>query len=249
MSDPAVFIENVSKSFFLNKNPNIFSKVKNLKNDLQQKKILALDKVSFSVDKGEVLAIVGMNGSGKTTLLRIIGGIYQPDSGIVKVNGKLAPLLHIGTGFQGELAAKDNIVMSGMLLGLTKNEIENKIDDIIEFAELERFSEMKLKHYSSGMRLRLAFSTAMQIDPDIILMDEALAVGDKPFKEKSFESFVSFKERGKTLLISTHNFEKILDFADRVLMLHHGKIVKIGDPKETIEQYKKLTDQQGQKKL
>lgn len=249
MSDHAVYLENVSKSFSLNKNPNIFSKVKNLKNDLQQKKILALDKVSFSVDKGEVLAIVGMNGSGKTTLLRIIAGIYKPDSGIVKVDGKLAPLLHIGTGFQGELTAKDNIVMAGMLLDLTKNEIENKIDDIIEFAELERFSEMKLKHYSSGMKLRLAFSTAMQIDPDIILMDEALAVGDKPFKEKSFESFASFKERGKTLLISTHNFGKILDFADRVLMLHHGKIVKIGDPKETIEQYKKLTDQQGQKKL
>ena len=247
MSDDAIIVEKISKTFELNKGESVLQRIRDRPNQNIQK-ILALNDVSFTVPKGEVLAIIGMNGSGKTTLLRTIAGIYKPDSGFVKVNGRLAPLLHIGTGFQGELAAKDNIIMSGMLLGLSKSEISKKVPNIIEFAELEKFSKMKIKHYSTGMRLRLAFSAAFQIDPDIILIDEAFAVGDESFKEKSFKSFQSFKKRGKTILLSTHSLGKILDFADRVILLHEGKIEMIGKSKELIERYRQIINK-NQKKI
>ena len=166
----------------------------------------------------------------------------------MEVNGNLAPLLHIGTGFEQELTAESNIVMYGLLLGLSKSEITNRVDSIIKFADLEKFSKMPLKHYSSGMKLRLAFSTALQINPDIILMDEALAAGDILFREKSFESFQSFKKSGKTIVYTTHSLGQIEKFADRVMLIHQGKIVTIGDPKETVESYKQFLEKKGKNK-
>jgi len=184
-----------------------------------------------------VLAIIGRNGSGKSTLLRTIAGIYQPDKGNVTVNGVLAPLLHIGTGFHKELNAKENIIMSGLLMGIEKPEIESKVNEIIRYAELEEFSAMKLKHYSTGMRARLAFSLSLIIDPDILLVDEILSVGDRNFRNKSYESFLSFKEKGKTILLVTHNLGKKLRIADRVVLMEKGRISHIGKPDDVVKHY------------
>jgi len=156
MHDYAISLENVSKIFQLNKGQSIFEKLRDKQQNFKSPaKLIALDHLTFKVSKGEILAIIGLNGGGKTTLLRIISGIYQPDSGSVKVNGKLAPMLHVGIGFQQELAASENIINYGLLLGMSKSEIVEKINHIIEFAELEKFSRMKLKHYSSGMRMSI----------------------------------------------------------------------------------------------
>jgi len=242
MSDYAISLENVSKTFQLNKGQSVFEKLRDKQQNFKPPaKLIVLDHLTFKVSKGETLAIIGLNGSGKTTLLRIISGIYQPDFGSVKINGKLGPLLHIGTGFQQELVAKDNITIYGLLLGMSKSEITEKIDHIIKFAELEKFSRMKLKHYSTGMRMRLAFSTILQTNPEIVLLDEALSVGDKSFREKSYEEFQSFKEKGKTIVIATHNQSKIEEFSDRVLLLHQGRIISIGEPSEVLKEYNELT--------
>jgi len=187
MDNNSLEVNNVSKSFKLDTKQGIWKLIKKTTNSKQQKSILALDSISFTVPKGEVLSIIGLNGSGKSTLLRTIAGVYKPDSGYVKVNGSLSPLMQLGAGFQLELNAIENIVMNGMLLGMPKPDIEDKVENILEFAELERFSNMKLKHYSSGMKSRLAFATAIQIDPDILLVDEILAVGDKDFQKKSLQ--------------------------------------------------------------
>jgi ABC-type polysaccharide/polyol phosphate transport system ATPase subunit len=203
-------------------------------------KLVALSDVSLSISKGETVGLLGLNGSGKTTLLRVISGIYKPESGSVKVKGRLAPLLQIGTGFNVELDAIDNIKMYGMLLGFSKKEIESKINDILDFAGLQKFSKMKIKNYSSGMRARLGFATAFQIDPDILLVDEVLAVGDETFREKSFEEFFKFKEKGKTIVFTTHNLNWISKLADKAVLLSEGKIVEIGTTKDVLERYKSL---------
>jgi len=192
---------------------------------------------NFQMNMKIVLGIIGLNGSGKTTLLRIIAGVYKPTSGYVEVNGRLSPLLQLGTGFQGDLDARDNIIMNGMLLGISKSDITNKVENIIQYAELEKFVNMKLKHYSTGMKARLGFATAMQIDPDILLVDEVLAVGDKDFQKKSYETFLSFRKNKKTILHATHNLSKLSEFSDRVLLLDKGKIVIIGNPDEVIRKY------------
>jgi len=241
LTSKSVLVKNITKTFNLKKPKGISGIAKNLMSDSSRPgKLVALDNISFEVSKGEVLGIIGLNGSGKTTLLRTIGGIYKPTSGTVQVNGKLAPLLQIATGFNNELVARENIVLYGMLMGMPKSKIEAKIDSIIEFAELEKFSEMKLLHYSSGMKARLAFSTALQIDPDILLVDEILSVGDVSFKEKSFDAFLSFKKKGKTILFTSHSKSMISKLSDRAMLLQKGKMVKIGDADEVIKRYDEI---------
>jgi len=233
LSEYAIELENVSKSFQMEKSKKSFS----FQLYSKKTKLSALDNISLKIKKGEVIGIIGRNGSGKTTLLKIISGIYEPDSGKVHVNGKIAPLLNIGTGFHKELNAKENIIMSGLLLGIKKSEIERKIPKIIQFAELEKFTQMPLKHYSTGMRARLAFSLALQVEADILLVDEILAVGDEKFRKKSYESFLSFKEQGKTILLVTHSLGSKLKIADRVIFMKNGKINMIGTPDEVISKY------------
>jgi len=238
-----VLVENVTKRFGLTKPHGVVQFLRNYYQDKNARKLVALDNISFNVPRGEMLGIIGMNGSGKTTLLRIIAGIYLPDKGKVSVNGRLAPMLHIGTGFHNELVASENIILSGMLYGLSKSEISQKVEKIIELAELQEFSEMKFKYYSSGMKARLAFSTAVQIDPEILLVDEILSVGDLAFRKKSYKMFLSLKEKGRTILYSTHNLSTLPQLCDRVLLLHNGKMINIGPPNEIIEQYKELVKQ------
>ncbi len=228
MSRNSIIVKNLVKTF---KAPKNFKDKSNL--------IYALNDISFSLEKGQILGIIGKNGSGKTTLLRTISGIYNPTSGNITVNGKLAPVLQIGIGFRNEISSIENIIMYGLLLGLEKDEIKDKVNMILEFADLKEFARMKLKYFSSGMRTRLAFATAMQIKSEIFLVDEILAVGDMDFKEKSFNEFMRLKKEGKTIIHTTHNLSTVEKFSDKVLFLDKGKQVEIGDPKEVIAKYKK----------
>jgi len=243
MNSIAIELESVTKTFSFDKPYGFYQRLKQLVgNSKNEKRLVALDNVSIKISKGEVLGIIGNNGSGKTTLLRTIAGIYTPDSGRIIVNGCVAPLLQIGIGFQNELNGEENIIISGMLFGLSKSNIKEKVDEIFQFAEIQKFSNMKLKHYSSGMKARLAFSTALQINPDILLVDEILAVGDASFVKKSFEAFLSFKKKGKTILLCTHNLAKLSNLCDRVLLLHEGRAVTIGKPDTVVEKYRELNE-------
>ncbi len=240
MEDIAIIVKNVSKSFKIEKPKGISNIIKGVINQNSRKSILALDNISFSVPKGEILTIIGKNGSGKTTLLRTIADVYKPSQGSIQVNGSLSPLMQLGAGFQPELNAKENIIINGMLLGFSKKSMEEKISDIIQFAELEKFYDLKLKQFSTGMRARLAFSIAMQINPDVLLVDEILSVGDLNFRKKSFECFLDLKKKKKTILYTTHNLGKISEFTDRVLLLDKGKQIMIGKPGEVIEKYNNM---------
>ena len=235
MSEDIIKLRNINK--FFHYKSNIFQ-IKS-RDPSSDNLIKALQDISFSIKRGEVFSIIGSNGSGKTTLLRIIAGIIEPDSGSLEVKGKLAPLLQLGVGFHPELIARENILLYGLLLGFRKNEILNKVEDIINFAELQQFTSMKLKHYSTGMKLRLALATAFQVNPDIILLDEVLAVGDIKFRKKSMKAFLSYKEQGKTIVFTTHSLH-MLSISDRTLFIDKGKIVSIGDPKEIAKEYEKF---------
>jgi len=240
MSEKVIDVQNLTKTFRLNNNKNILEKIKG-SSSLVNQKIKALNDISFNVEKGEFLCIIGKNGSGKTTLLQIIAGVYKPDFGQINIHGSLAPILQIGAGFNQELLASENIVMYGMLLGISKKEIEKKVDAILEFAELTKFSTMKLKHFSSGMRSRLGISTIFQLNSSILLFDEILAVGDINFREKCFKVFSSFKEKGRTILFVTHQINNLPQLCDRVLVLNEGKIIFIGKPDEAIQKYKEIS--------
>jgi len=198
----------------------------------------ALKDVSFSVDAGEFFGIFGPNGSGKSTLLRVLAGIYVPDTGRVRVNGLLSPFIELGVGFNPELNARDNIRINATLSGLTRRELDNKFDRIFEFSELERFVDQKLKNYSSGMLLRLAYSIAIQIPFDVLLLDEVLAVGDESFQQKCFATFERFKEEGKTVFLVTHDLNLLSRFCDRVLLIENGVVRASGPADDVIDVYR-----------
>ena len=198
---------------------------------------LALDDVSVSLEDGEFLGIVGPNGGGKSTLLKIVAGIYMPDSGKVVVNGLLSPFIELGVGFNFELSARDNVRVNGTLLGLSRRELDSRFDDIIGFAELERFVDQKLKNYSSGMLLRLAYSIAIQVDFDILLLDEVLAVGDQAFQEKCFTTLDRFREEGKTIVYVSHDLPTVARLCDRALLLERGVIRALGPAADVIAEY------------
>jgi ABC-type polysaccharide/polyol phosphate transport system ATPase subunit len=197
----------------------------------------ALQDVSFRVELGEFFGIMGPNGSGKSTLLKIIAGIYRADSGTVRVHGLLSPFIELGVGFNPELTARDNIRINGTLLGLDRRQLEARFDGIVAFAELERFVDQKLKNFSSGMQVRLAYSIAIQVDFDVLLLDEVLAVGDESFQQKCFETFERFREEGKTIVLVTHNLGLIERFGDRALLLRDGRIHALGVPSDVIARY------------
>jgi ABC-type polysaccharide/polyol phosphate transport system ATPase subunit len=197
----------------------------------------ALRDVTFTVEAGEFFGVAGPNGSGKSTLLRILAGIYVPDTGRVRVNGLLSPFIELGVGFNLELNARDNIRINATLSGLTTRELDKKFERIFEFAELERFVDQKLKNYSSGMLVRLAYSIAIQIPFDVLLLDEVLAVGDESFQQKCFATFARFKEEGKTVVLVTHQLDLLNRFCDRVLLLEHGIVNSIAAPSDVVSAY------------
>lgn len=242
MSEYKVEVKNLSKKFkiYHEKRNSVYETItgwfqrKKYYEDLQ-----VLQDISFKVKQGEMLGIIGKNGVGKTTLLRIISKVYEPDSGDVIITGSLVPFLSLGVGFQVDLTARDNIIQYGILLGFKKEEISKRVDEIIKFAELERFQDTKLKNFSTGMYMRLAFATAIQVDPDILIIDETIAVGDIGFQKKSLEKILEFKKRGKAIIFVGHNMAPIEANCDRVIFLNNGKIEAEGEPKQVIKTYKK----------
>jgi ABC-type polysaccharide/polyol phosphate transport system ATPase subunit len=192
----------------------------------------AVNDVSIDVRQGEFFGIVGRNGSGKSTLLKCLAGIYQLDAGSVMVNGRLSPFIELGVGFNPDLAARDNVIINAVMMGLSRAEARRRFDDIIEFAELEEFVDLKLKNYSSGMAVRLGFAVSTQVDADILLVDEVLAVGDASFQQKCYEVFQRMKDEGKTILLVTHDTGLVERFCDRAMLLERGKVLSIGDPHE-----------------
>jgi ABC-type polysaccharide/polyol phosphate transport system ATPase subunit len=202
----------------------------------------ALEDVNVSVHTGEFFGIVGLNGSGKSTLLKIIAGIYQPDSGTVLVRGKLSPFIELGVGFNPDLTGRDNILVNGTLLGLSRRQLEERFDSILEFAELTRFADQKLKNYSSGMQMRLAYSIAIQVQFDILLLDEVLAVGDQEFQQKCFATFEDFRAQGKTIVLVSHSLEAAEQFCDRAMLLEAGRVRAIGDARDVIATYVGLAE-------
>jgi|TARA_B110000495_G_C22927798_1_gene542258 lipopolysaccharide transport system ATP-binding protein len=216
------FFEFITSSFMRSKNTEQLGVLKN---------------ISFNLEKGKMLGIIGSNGSGKTTLLKIIAKIIIPDSGQVSITGKVVPFLELGTGFNAELTAKDNVLLYGLLLGFSKKEISDKLEKIIEFAELENFIDTKLKNFSTGMYARLAFSTAIQVDPDILLVDEVLSVGDESFQQKSFKKFSEFKQKGKTIVFVSHNLGQVKEFCDKVIWIDKGHIRLMGEPSKVVDEF------------
>jgi ABC-type polysaccharide/polyol phosphate transport system ATPase subunit len=198
---------------------------------------VALDGVTFAVERGEFFGIIGPNGSGKSTLLKILAGIYRQDRGTVRVAGVLSPFIELGVGFNPELTARDNIRINGTLLGLTTGELKRRYDEIVGFAELERFVDQKLKNFSSGMQVRLAYSIAIQVDFDVLLLDEVLAVGDESFQQKCMDTFERFRNEGKTMVLVSHQLEAIAQYTDRALLLERGAVRALGPPDEVIDAY------------
>ena len=196
-----------------------------------------LKDVSFDIEKGDFFGIVGRNGSGKSTLLKIISEIYAPEKGSVEVNGSLTPFIELGVGFNPELTGRENVYMNGALLGFSNKQMDAMYDEIVEFAELERFMDQKLKNYSSGMQVRLAFSIAIRADSDILVLDEVLAVGDEAFQRKCDDYFSEIKKRGKTIVLVTHSMESVKKYCNKALMIKDGKVVASGSPEDVSDMY------------
>jgi ABC-type polysaccharide/polyol phosphate transport system ATPase subunit len=200
----------------------------------------AVRNASFEVPAGQMLGIIGRNGSGKSTLLKIIAGVYRPTKGSVHVSGTIAPLIELGAGFHHELTGRENILLNGLLMGYSKREMLARQESIIEFADIGDFIDAPVKQYSSGMYMRLAFAVATEVDPQILLVDEILAVGDAGFREKCFERIRNFRAAGKTILLVTHIMTDVQKYCDRVLLLDQGSIVIDGRPEGAIAMYNAL---------
>lgn len=242
-SDLAIKVKSLHKSFKLpteqafGLKQAFFNRLRGIKGYKEQKVLKGID---FEVKKGEFLGIVGRNGSGKSTLLKILAGIYYPEKGEITINGTLVPFIELGVGFNPELTGRENVYMNGALLGFSNEEMDKMYDDIWDFAELKDFQDQKLKNYSSGMQVRLAFSIAIRAKGDILLLDEVLAVGDAAFQQKCSDYFNSLKDRNQTVILVTHSMENVRKFCTRAILIDNGLIVKEGDPNKIADAYTKL---------
>lgn len=240
----ALSVKHVAKTFKLphEKTASIKSAVINVfsKKDKTVETQHAIKDISFEIQKGEFFGILGRNGSGKSTLLKILAEIYQPTKGSVKVHGKLVPFIELGVGFNPELTGRENVYLNGALLGFSSKEIDEKYEDIVKFAELENFMDQKLKNYSSGMQVRLAFSVATRAEADILLVDEVLAVGDADFQRKCFDYFKSLKKSGKTVVFVTHDMGAVREYCDRAILVTNGVIAHAGTADSIADEYLKL---------
>ena len=241
-SEYAIEVEHLSKSFILpterawGLKQAIFNRLRGVKGYREQR---VLNNISFNIRKGEFVGIVGRNGSGKSTLLKILAGIYYPEKGEVTINGSLVPFIELGVGFNPELTGRENVYLNGALLGFSNKEMDEMYEEIWKFAELEQFQDQKLKNYSSGMQVRLAFSIAIRARGDILILDEVLAVGDAAFQQKCNDYFSSLKGN-QTVILVTHSMENVRKFCDRAIMIEGGKIVKEGEPDVIAKEYMKL---------
>lgn len=241
--DYAIIVDHLSKRFRIphERKITVYQHVVGLfkGGSFSYEEFAALRDITFTVKHGETFGIIGPNGSGKSTLLKILAGVLYPDSGSVRVNGKIAPFLELGVGFQPDLTAKENIYLYGAIMGLTKKEVASKYDEILDFAELKRFENMKLKNFSTGMAVRLAFSTAIQTKPDILLVDEVLSVGDESFQRKCSGKIDEIRKEGKTIILVSHAMGTVQELCKRCLLIQRGNIISIGETKMVIDTYMK----------
>jgi len=242
LSDFAISLQNVSKSYRKWGRRSQFATLKSalLKRNVKmtpESSVEALKNVSFAVDKGEAFGIIGRNGSGKSTLLKIITGILKPTRGTVAVNGRIAALIELGAGFHPEITGRENIVINGIMLGLTRREIDQRFDSIVEFSGIGEFIDQPVKTYSSGMYVRLGFAVAVHVDPDVLLIDEVLSVGDEEFSAKCVAKIQELKYRGVTLVFVTHQLDQVRNLCDRALWLDHGEMEAVGDPMRVVDHY------------
>jgi ABC-type polysaccharide/polyol phosphate transport system ATPase subunit len=241
VNDTAIEVSGISKTFKLphERQGSVKNAVINMftKGQKSFERQQVLNDVSFQVKKGEFFGIVGRNGSGKSTMLKLLAGIYAPDSGDVRINGSLTPFIELGVGFNPELTGRDNVYLNGALLGFNRSEMDDMYDDIVSFAELKKFMDQKLKNYSSGMQVRLAFSIAIRARSDILLLDEVLAVGDEAFQKKCIEVFENYKTSKKTIVLVTHDMAVVERFCDRAIMMSEGKIIESGNPRKVAAAY------------
>src|ERR1700712_4605718 len=242
MTGNALEVDHLTKTFKLHR-----EKVNSLKQLVASRgrrnvyeEFVALDDVSFEVREGEVFGVIGHNGSGKSTLLKCMAGILQPNSGSVHVAKRMSALLELGAGFHPELSGRDNVFVNAAILGMGRREIAARFDDIVEFSGLENFIDSPVKTYSSGMYVRLAFAVAINVDPQLLIIDEILAVGDVTFQQKCMEKFVDFRNEGRTIVLVTHAMNSVKDMCDRAIWLTHGKITGEGDPAELVEEVDEL---------
>ena len=241
--DLAIKVTNLHKSFKLpteqafGLKQAFFNRIRGVKGYTKQKVLKGLD---FEVKKGEFIGIVGRNGSGKSTLLKVLAGIYYPQKGNIVINGSLVPFIELGVGFNPELTGRENVYMNGALLGFSNEEVKKMYDDIWKFAELEPFQDQKLKNYSSGMQVRLAFSIAIRAKGDILLLDEVLAVGDAAFQQKCKNYFQELKNTQQTVILVTHSMEDVKKFCSRAILIENGKIIANGSPEKISNEYLKL---------
>lgn len=245
MKEIAIKVDEVSKQFKLphekqDSIKGLFLNIFNGKRTYEKQKVLK--DITFDIKNGEFFGIVGRNGSGKSTLLKLLAGIYSPDKGHIKVNGGLTPFIELGVGFSPELTGRENVYLNGALLGFNRKEMDAMYEEIVEFAELEKFMDQKLKNYSSGMQVRLAFSIAIRADTDILLLDEVLAVGDESFQKKCLDVFESYKAKNKTVILVTHDMNTVRKFCNRAMLIREGNIVSIGDPQKISRQYTGLNE-------
>lgn len=239
----AISVKNLHKSFRLPTEQSfglkqaIFNRLRGIKGYKEQKVLKGLD---FEIKKGEFVGIIGRNGSGKSTLLKILAGVYYPQKGEIIINGNLIPFIELGVGFNPELTGRENVYMNGALLGFSNKEMEAMYDDIWEFAELKPFQDQKLKNYSSGMQVRLAFSIAIRARGNILLLDEVLAVGDAAFQQKCNDYFKSLHDEGQTVILVTHSMDSVRRFCTRAILLEDGKIALDGEPDKVASAYNKM---------
>lgn len=247
--DVAVSIRGIRKEFILpqNKNTTFKQTVVNIvkkNNKITQK---TLDDVSFDIHKGDFFGIIGRNGSGKSTLLKLIAGVYTPTAGSITVNGGLTPFIELGVGFNPELSGRDNVYLNGALLGFTRQQMSEMYDEIVDFAELGPFMDQRLKNYSSGMQVRLAFSIAIKAKNDILIFDEVLAVGDEAFQRKCLDVFDGYKASGQTVILVTHDMETVKQYCTRAALINNGKLVEVGSPRGIANKYSKLNQEEIEK--
>ena len=240
--DIAVKVEGVAKTFRLPQEQVSTLKERVLHPTRRRRfdVLRALQGVSFEVGRGEVFGIVGRNGSGKSTLMKCLAGIYRADAGEMWLRGRMAPFIELGVGFNPDLTAHDNVLINAVMLGLTPEEARERYGSIMDFAELHEFAELKLKNYSSGMQVRLAFSVMVHVDADLLLIDEVLAVGDAAFQQKCYDVLDRARSEGRTILLVTHDMEQVQRFCDRAMLLDRGRLVALGEPRSVARQYTQL---------
>jgi ABC-2 type transport system ATP-binding protein len=238
----AIEVENLRKYFTLpalgTETEGAFKRLLHPLKHARTRTLRVLDGISFEVEKGEMFGIIGRNGSGKTTLLRILGSIYRPDSGRVRMAGNVAPFIDLGVGFQPQMSARQNVAINGVMLGLDRRDTRRRVDAVLDYAELRDFGDVQLKYFSSGMRGRLAFASMRQTDPDVYLLDEILASGDEEFREKTGGEFAALNKRGKTIVLVTHGRGAIEELAHRAMWISDGKVAALGEPKEVLDAYR-----------